>query len=154
MKYHDGDGNPISLEKLCRTEPVWAVSIIRKLKKGLRGMRSMRQEVECPDCDGVGCQQPSSAPDDCEIECGTCGGQGHFVPYRRIKELLKQRAHLFAMRRALMAGREPLHEIIVGRYTISTDTTNIRICKDDGEGGNFSPEALEKHLDAFFDKEF
>lgn len=30
--YHDANGNPTTLEKLCRTEPEWAVSRIRDLR--------------------------------------------------------------------------------------------------------------------------
>jgi len=34
--YHDTEGNPVMLEKLCRFDPMWATSIIRKLKGDLR----------------------------------------------------------------------------------------------------------------------
>ena len=30
--YHDANGNPTTLEKLCRTEPMWAVSRIRHMR--------------------------------------------------------------------------------------------------------------------------
>jgi len=33
--YHDIDGNPVTLEKLCRTEPGWACSRIRHMRKQL-----------------------------------------------------------------------------------------------------------------------
>ena len=37
--YHDTDGNPVTLENLCRLEPMWAASIIRQLKRELEGER-------------------------------------------------------------------------------------------------------------------
>jgi len=33
--YHDTDGNPVTLENLCRLEPMWAANVIRKLKREL-----------------------------------------------------------------------------------------------------------------------
>lgn len=31
--YHDAEGNPVSLDKLCRTEPEWAANCIRQLRR-------------------------------------------------------------------------------------------------------------------------
>lgn len=33
--YHDQDGNPITLEALVRSEPEWAVNVIRMLRENL-----------------------------------------------------------------------------------------------------------------------
>jgi hypothetical protein len=38
--YHDSDGNPCTLETLCRKEPMWAASTIRELKKNYERLLS------------------------------------------------------------------------------------------------------------------
>jgi len=38
--YYDGDGNPTDLEKLCRTEPVWAANTIRRYRAQLADLNN------------------------------------------------------------------------------------------------------------------
>jgi hypothetical protein len=50
-RYHDSDGNPVTLEKLVRDEPEWAVSQIREARFLRWALRHM-VGLECEDVDG------------------------------------------------------------------------------------------------------
>lgn len=43
--YSDIDGNPVSLEKLCRIEPMWACSAIRQLQQQLASVEKERDAL-------------------------------------------------------------------------------------------------------------
>lgn len=43
-QYHDVDGTPVSLDKLCRTEPEWAANVIRQLKGKLVAFEAVRAQ--------------------------------------------------------------------------------------------------------------
>jgi hypothetical protein len=45
-KYRDADGDPISLERLCRTEPDWACTTIRRLRSALAKAEAERDQWE------------------------------------------------------------------------------------------------------------
>lgn len=45
----DIDGNPVTLDKLCRLEPAWAASRIRVMEAELARLRAVRQPPGC-DC--------------------------------------------------------------------------------------------------------
>jgi hypothetical protein len=43
--YHDADGNPISLDTLCRKEPAWAANVIRMHKAEVERSRALKKKV-------------------------------------------------------------------------------------------------------------
>ncbi len=43
MNYHDGDGNPCTLDRLCELEPAWAAS---RLRSHLAAGAALREEVQ------------------------------------------------------------------------------------------------------------
>lgn len=44
MFYYDADGNEVSLDKLCRTEPEWAANVIRQYVTKLEAVTKERDE--------------------------------------------------------------------------------------------------------------
>jgi len=80
---------------------------------------SLNRRAECPDCDGEGYHhQPTSVPDDDgEAACRTCGGLGYFIPYKRLREVLKERDKylgdaLYICSKLIEAGYENLDEAL------------------------------------------
>ena len=47
-KYKDMDGNPVSLDRLCREEPAWAANRIRDLEEKIRAL--LHDLVDARDC--------------------------------------------------------------------------------------------------------
>jgi hypothetical protein len=65
--YFDMDGNPISLQKLCRQEPAWAANVIATLKRRLAA-----RLAACAADDG--CCLRCEARADCEASRQRWGG--------------------------------------------------------------------------------
>lgn len=42
--YHDGDGNPCTLDSLCRKEPAWAANRIRIMREALESIATGARE--------------------------------------------------------------------------------------------------------------